>query len=71
MGSFETVDLFTCLMPVVEYMHTLWELVLTAEPLVVMAPTPTLCSATVQHLVNMNYSKKYNSKTRLERMITL
>jgi hypothetical protein len=32
-------------------MHTLWELVLTAEPLVVMAPTPTLCSATVQHLV--------------------
>lgn len=55
LGSFETVDLFTCLMPVVEHMHTLWELVLTAEPLVVMAPTPTLCSATVQHLTSIIY----------------
>ena len=43
------------LLPVVEHIHTLWELILTAEPLVVMAPTPTLCSATVQHLTSIIY----------------
>ena len=47
------------LLPVVEHIHSLWELVLTAEPLVVMAPTPTLCSATVQHLTSIIYPLSY------------
>ena len=53
------VDLFTCLLPVVEHMHTLWELVLTAEPLVIMAATPTLSSATVQYLTTIIYPLSY------------
>ena len=38
-GSFSSegfpMDLFTCLLPVIEQAHAIWELVLTAEPLVV------------------------------------
>ena len=38
-GSFSgegfPMDLFTCLLPVIEQAHAIWELVLTAEPLVV------------------------------------
>ena len=50
---------FFSLLPVVDHIHTLWELVLTGEPLVVMAPTPTLCSATVQHLTSIIYPLSY------------
>ena len=31
--SSENCDLFTCLLPVIDQAHTLWELILTAEPL--------------------------------------
>ena len=57
--SSENCDLFTCLLPVIDQAHTLWELILTAEPLVVMAPTPTMCSATVQYLTSIIYPFPY------------
>ena len=53
------VDLFTCLLPVVEHIHALWELVLTAEPLVIMASTPAISSATVQYLTSIIYPLSY------------
>ncbi len=53
------LDIFTCLLPVIEHMHALWELVLTAEPLVVMAATPALSSATVQALTTIIYPLSY------------
>lgn len=43
----EEIYLFEVLQPVLSYIHMLWELVLTAEPLVVMASSPTYCSAMV------------------------
>lgn len=57
--SLSEVDLFTCLLPVIEQLHTLWELVLTAEPLVIMASTPTISSATVQYLTSIIYPLSY------------
>lgn len=53
------VDIFTCLFPVIEHIHNIWELVLTAEPLVVMGSTPTMCSATVQCLTTIIYPLSY------------
>jgi len=46
-------DLFTVLLPLLDHLHNLWELVLTAEPLVVFAPSPAQCSATVQALTSL------------------
>ncbi|KAE8740694.1 hypothetical protein FOCC_FOCC013785 [Frankliniella occidentalis] len=47
------VNLFNCFSGVVSHIHLLWELVLTAEPLVVMASLPTTCSDMVQALVSI------------------
>jgi hypothetical protein len=60
----DEVDLFTCLLPVVEHLDTLWELVLTAEPMVVMASTPAICSATVQYLTTIIYPFSYAADYR-------
>ncbi len=62
--SVSEVDLFTCLLPVVEHIHALWELVLTTEPLVVMASTPSLSSATVQYLTSIIYPLSYSADYR-------
>ncbi|XP_072027422.1 protein DENND6A-like isoform X2 [Amphiura filiformis] len=47
------VETFRCLQPVLPHVQLLWELILTGEPLVVMAPSPSICSDTVHALVNM------------------
>lgn len=57
--ALESPDLFGCLYPLIDHVQALWELVLTAEPLVVMSPTPSLCSATVQHLVSIIHPLTY------------
>ncbi len=62
--TFEAVDLFLCLLPVIEHAHALWELVLTAEPLVVMASNPAVCSATVQYLTTLVYPLSYAADYR-------
>ncbi|XP_066995986.2 protein DENND6A [Anabrus simplex] len=51
--SVHEVNMFQCFAPVISHMHLLWELVLTAEPIVVMASSPTTCSEMVQALVSM------------------
>lgn len=47
-------NLFETVLPVLSHISLLWELVLTAEPLVVMAPSPTNCSALVVALTRYN-----------------
>ena len=47
----DEVDLFSAFHPVLAHIQMLWELVLTAEPLVVMAASPTVCAQVVQALV--------------------
>lgn len=50
LASVQDVDLFQSLGCILSHVHMLWELVLTAEPIVVMATSPTDCSAMVQAL---------------------
>ncbi|KAF5284781.1 hypothetical protein FQA39_LY04506 [Lamprigera yunnana] len=49
----DDLDLFVILQPVLSHIHLLWELVLTSEPLVVMASSPTNCSAMVLALTKI------------------
>ncbi|KAL0268699.1 UNVERIFIED_CONTAM: hypothetical protein PYX00_010530 [Menopon gallinae] len=53
LGSVCDVDLFRCFSSLLPYVHLLWELVLVAEPLVVMASHPQICSEMVQALVSI------------------
>jgi len=45
------INVFDCFSAVLSHIHLLWELVLTAEPIVVMSSVPTICSDMVQALV--------------------
>ncbi|KAK6619936.1 hypothetical protein RUM44_006336 [Polyplax serrata] len=47
------VDLFKCFSGLLPHIHLLWELVLVAEPLVVLASQPQTCSDMVQALVSI------------------
>ena len=57
-------DLFSLLLPLLEHLHTLWELSLTAEPLVVQASSPSLCSATVQALTTLIHPLRFMADYR-------
>jgi len=48
-----STELFTVLSPLLEHLHTLWELALTAAPLVVQAASPAQCSALTQALTTI------------------
>lgn len=50
LSSVNEIDIFRSLYSVLPYTHLLWELVLTAEPIVVMATSPSDCSHMVQSL---------------------
>lgn len=50
LASVHEIDIFRSLSSVLPYIHLLWELVLTAEPIVVMASSPSDCSHMVQSL---------------------
>lgn len=50
--SVHELDLFKCFQSVLIHMQMLWELMLLGEPLVVMAPSPTVSSETVLALVS-------------------
>jgi len=52
LSSINEVDLFESLRSVLPHIQLLWELVLLGEPVVVMAPTPTVCASTVLALVS-------------------
>ncbi|KFP72061.1 Protein DENND6B, partial [Acanthisitta chloris] len=50
--SVHELDLFRCFQPVLIHIQMLWELMLLGEPLVVMAPSPTVSSEMVLALVS-------------------
>lgn len=45
------LNVFESFSSIIHHIHVLWELVLIGEPLVVLAPSPELCSRLVQALV--------------------
>lgn len=49
----EDLNLFEVLQPVLSHIHLLWELVITSEPIVVMASSPTSCSSMVLALTRL------------------
>lgn len=51
LSSVHEIDIFNSLYSVMSHIHLLWELILTSEPIVVMAASPTDCSHMVQSLV--------------------
>lgn len=63
-ASLQDVNVFDALSSVISHLHLLWELVLTAEPIVVMASSPTECSAMVQALTNLIQPLPYSAEYR-------
>lgn len=57
-------NIFQSLAVVISHIHLLWELVLLAEPIVVMAFSPTMCSRMVQALTAMITPLKYHADHR-------
>lgn len=53
------LNLYQALQPVLNNFELIWELVLTNEPIVVIATSPTLCANTVQALVSLIHPLKY------------
>lgn len=53
LSSVHELNMFECFSPVIYHIQLLWELVLTAEPIVVMASSPAVSSQMVQALVSM------------------
>lgn len=51
LSSVTEIDIFRSLYTILSYVNIVWELVLTAEPIVVMATSPTDCSHMVQSLM--------------------
>lgn len=51
LSSVNEIDIFRGMCAVLPYTHLLWELVLTAEPIVVMSTSPSDCSHMVQALM--------------------
>ncbi|CAH0561898.1 unnamed protein product [Brassicogethes aeneus] len=49
----DNVNLFEILQPVLSHIHLLWELVITSEPIVIMASSPTHCSSMVLALTRI------------------
>lgn len=62
--SAHETDLFATLQPVLDHLHMLWELVLTAEPIVVIATVPTDCSAMVHALQALIAPLAYAAEAR-------
>jgi len=58
------VNVFRALNPVLAHVHLLWELILLGEPMVVMAPTPHVCSETVQALAGLIIPLRYSCDYR-------
>ena len=63
-SSIYEVNMFKCLLPIFSHIQLVWELVLTSEPIIVMAPTPDVCCEVVQSLISMIWPLKYFSDFR-------
>ncbi|KAH7731030.1 hypothetical protein AAVH_02079 [Aphelenchoides avenae] len=62
--SVHEVEFYRNLKSVVAHLQQLWELVLLAEPLVVIAPTPAICSGIVTSLVSLIWPLKFCGEWR-------
>lgn len=58
------INLYRTLMPVIAHVQLLWELVLTNEPIAVIAQTPNVCSEIVTALVNLISPLRYGADYR-------
>ncbi|GLV39377.1 uncharacterized protein CBL_13254 [Carabus blaptoides fortunei] len=59
LSSVSDLNIFNILLPILSHIHVLWELVLTAEPLVIMSTSPTYCSEMVVALSRIIAPLKY------------
>ncbi|XP_064399646.1 protein DENND6A-like [Halichondria panicea] len=62
--SVHDLNLYQALQPVLNSFELIWELVITNEPIAVMAGSPTLCANAVQALVSLIHPLKYASDYR-------
>lgn len=62
--SIYTLNVYKNLLPIISHVQLLWELVITCEPLIVMAPTPDVCSQVVSSLVSLITPLKYSRDYR-------
>uniref|UniRef100_A0A8C3QWX7 DENN domain containing 6B n=1 Tax=Cyanoderma ruficeps TaxID=181631 RepID=A0A8C3QWX7_9PASS len=58
--SVHELDLFRCFQPVLIHIQMLWELMLLGEPMVVMAPSPTVSSEMVLALTSLSPPSRPN-----------
>lgn len=63
-SSVNEIELFHSLSFIVDHMYTLWELVLTAEPIVVVGTSPADCSQMVQTLLALIAPLEYCAEAR-------
>lgn len=61
---FNDVNIYRALLPVVSHVQLLWELVLTCEPIAIIAQSPNVCSDVVFALVNAISPLKYGADYR-------
>lgn len=59
-----SMNVYSSLLPVISHVQLIWELVITCEPIIVMASTPDVCSDVVQSLVSIISPLKYSSDFR-------
>ena len=58
------MNVYSSLLPIISHVQIIWELVITCEPIIVMASTPDVCSDVVQSLVLIISPLKYSSDFR-------
>lgn len=64
LSSVHEPDLFRSVAPILNHVQLLWELVITCEPIVVMANSPCVCSELVQSLVSLVWPLRFCSDFR-------
>eukprot|EP00731_Ephydatia_muelleri_P000733 Em0001g733a len=62
--SIHDLELYMALQPILDKFELIWELVLTNQPIVVMATSPTVCSNMVQALVSLIHPLTYAADYR-------
>uniref|UniRef100_A0AC35TZF9 UDENN domain-containing protein n=1 Tax=Rhabditophanes sp. KR3021 TaxID=114890 RepID=A0AC35TZF9_9BILA len=58
------LNIYSYLKSVTNHLSALWEIVLTGEPLIVMAPSPAICAPLVESLVSLIWPLRYGSDYR-------
>ncbi|XP_003747684.1 protein DENND6A [Galendromus occidentalis] len=64
LSSVHEPDVFRALAPILNHVQLLWELVITCEPIIVMANSPCICAELVQALISLVWPLKFSSDYR-------